>query len=168
MKSKTCCFSGHRPKSLPWGYEERGKKFKKFQKQLKPEIIKAICNGYENFISGMAMGMDMLAAEVVLKLKKKHSNIKLECAIPCTNQTEKWMDSYKNRYEKILSKADKVTMHSDKNYFAGCMQIRNKFMVDNSSLIIALYNGTSGGTKQTLDYAKKQNLNLVIINPNEL
>lgn len=112
----------------------------------------------------MAMGMDMLASEVVLKLKKKNSNIKLECAKPCANQTEKWTDSYKKRYKKILSNADKVKMLSDKNYFDGCMQRRNKYMVDNSSLIIALYNGTSGGTKQTMDYSKKQRLETVEIN----
>lgn len=164
MKEKTCCFTGHRPKSLPWKYKENGKEFKIFSKELTHQIELFINNGYEYFISGMAIGVDLISAEIILKLKKKHPNIKLECAVPCLDQTKGWEKSFINRYNKVIKKADKTTYVSNTHYFNGCMQKRNKYMVDNSSALIAVYDGKSpGGTKQTIDYAKSKQLQTIII-----
>lgn len=162
-KSITCCFTGHRPKSLPWGYIEKGKDFQVFKKSLLKEVQSAIDCGYIYFISGMALGVDMIAAEIILKLKKKHSNIKLECAIPCLNQTSSWQENSIKRYHKILSKADKITTISNTNYFNGCMQKRNEYMLNKSSLLLAVFNGSAGGTKNTVDLAKRKDMNIVII-----
>jgi len=162
-KFYTCCFTGHRPNKLPWGYKEKGIRFLLLKNKLRKTIIKAIKNGYKYFISGMALGSDMICAEIVLKLKKKHPNIELECAIPCINQTEKWLKDSIDRYNYILSKADNVTYVSNKPYFNGCMQKRNKYMIDNSSLLIAVYNGSSGGTKQTIELAKYSKLKICIL-----
>ena len=162
-KFYTCCFTGHRPNKLPWGYKEKGIRFLLLKNKLRKTIIKAIKNGYKYFISGMALGSYMICAEIVLKLKKKHPNIELECAIPCINQTEKWLKDSIDRYNYILSKADNVTYVSNKPYFNGCMQKRNKYMIDNSSLLIAVYNGSSGGTKQTIELAKYSKLKICIL-----
>ena len=134
----------------------------KLKHKLKNEIINAIQFGYNHFITGMALGTDILCAKIVLKLKKKH-DIKLECAIPCLNQTERWTNSDKKNYEIIINQADIKTYVSDKKYYNGCMQKRNRYMVDNSSLIIAHFNGSTGGTKQTIDYAKSKNKKIIII-----
>lgn len=111
----------------------------------------------------MALGIDTICAEIVLELKKKRLDIKLECAIPCKNQTEKWNNKSIKRYNCILSKADKIVYVSSSDYFNGCMQKRNRYMVDNSSLVIAVYAGMGGGTKQTIDYAQKQNIKVWVI-----
>lgn len=144
-KSITCCFTGHRPKALPWGYNEKERKYRKFKNKLKQEIRSSIKSGYGYFISGMALGIDIIVAEMIIELKKKHPTIKLECAIPCLNQTIKWQEDSKERYENILNNADKITYVSTTNYFNGCMQKRNLYMVDNSSLLIAVFNGANGG-----------------------
>ena len=162
-KFYTCCFTGHRPNKLPWGYNEKGIRFFLFKNRLRKAIKESIKNGYNYFISGMALGSDMLCAEIVLNLKKKHPNIMLECAIPCINQTERWLKDSVDRYNTIMSKADKVTYVSNKPYFNGCMQIRNKYMIDNSSLLIAVYNGSSGGTKQTIELAQKNQMKIKLI-----
>ena len=54
---------------------------------------------------------------------------------------------------------------SDRPYFDGCMQKKNKYMIDNSSVLIALFNGKAGGTKITIDYAKQQGLEILVIEP---
>ena len=113
----------------------------------------------------MALGSDILCAKIILELKKKHSNIELECAIPCINQTEKWFGENLKRYQNILSKADKVTYVSSVKYFNGCMMKRNNYMIDNSSLLIAIYNGSPDGTKQTIEKAKQKGLDIKIIEP---
>ena len=45
----------------------------------------------------MALGVDMICAEIVLSLKKKYKNVVLECAIPCLNQEKQWPISAQER-----------------------------------------------------------------------
>ncbi len=165
-KNQTACFTGHRPQKLPWGFNENDVDCLAMKEIAKIEIQNAIINyGITHFISGMAIGFDMIAAELVLELKKDYPFITLECAIPCKEQDKLWRKQQKQRYKNILSQADKVTYVSDRPYFDGCMQKRNKYMIDNSSVLIALFNGETGGTKQTVDYAKETNLTILTIKP---
>lgn len=165
MPNKTCCFTGHRPSALPWRYEESGLRFSTFRTKLKKVIEQAITDGYTNFISGMAEGIDIIAAELIVELRKKYPYITLECAIPCINQTEKWSDFSIQRYNNIKNEADKVTIVSNTLYYNGCMSKRNKYMVDNSSGIIAVFNGKQGGTAQTISMARRQGLKIITIKP---
>jgi len=162
---RICCFTGHRPQSLPWGFNESGLAYLMFKNKLKKAIKIAITDGFTHFISGMALGVDMLAAEIVLELKKKYPNIILECAIPCNNQSCKWPSTSVDRYKQILERADKVTMISDRPYFNGCMQKRNNYMIGKSERVIAVFNGTPGGTAQTIESAQKAGREVVIIKP---
>ena len=67
---RKCCFTGHRPQSLPWGYNESGYDFQVFKNKLKKAIATSINEGFNYFISGMALGVDMIAAELILEFKK--------------------------------------------------------------------------------------------------
>ena len=96
-----CCFTGHRPSQLPWGYNEFGIRCKFFKFRLKRVIMKCIKQNYKHFISGMALGVDIIAAEIVLDLKSHHPDITLECALPCKNQSEKWNDESILRYINV-------------------------------------------------------------------
>lgn len=118
--------------------------------------------GITNFISGMALGVDLDFAETVLKLRNDFP-ITLECAIPCPNQTLNWDVKDKLRYDSILKRADNVKLVSER-YTAECMLKRNRYMVDKSELIIAVFNGIKkGGTWYTINYAKKENKVIVLI-----
>ena len=118
--------------------------------------------GITNFISGMALGVDLDFAETVLKLRNDFP-ITLECAIPCPNQRLNWDVKDKLRYDSILKRADNVKLVSER-YTAECMLKRNRYMVDKSELIIAVFNGIKkGGTWYTINYAKKENKVIVLI-----
>lgn len=47
------------------------------------------------------------------------------------------------------------------------MNKRNKYMVENSSVIIACYNGKPSGTGSTIRFAKENGCNVRIINPED-
>ena len=47
------------------------------------------------------------------------------------------------------------------HYFPGCYQVRKQWVVDRINLVISMFNGQKGGTKDTIDYAMK---NHVLIN----
>ncbi len=165
---KTCCFTGHRPSGLPFKYNEKDPRCIELKNRIRFNITRLITeNGVTNFITGMAMGIDIFAAEEVLKLKNMFPNIKLICAIPCPNQTDGWNSYWCQRYDDILSKASESIVLSQE-YSKACMHIRNRYMVDNSNYIIAVWNGKNGGTSSTLKYAEKKNRKITIINPEEL
>ena len=113
----------------------------------------------------MAIGSDLICASLVLEFKKKYKNVILECAIPCLNQTEKWTETDKLTYKKIIEKADIISYVSKEQYFDGCLKKRNEYMVNKSSLVIAIYNGKVSGTKQTISLANKKGIDVIIIKP---
>ncbi|MFA6867475.1 MAG: SLOG family protein [Clostridia bacterium] len=165
LKPTTCCFTGHRSQKLPWKFNENDKRFFDMKARTKIEIEKAIANGYTTFISGMALGFDMLCAELVLELKKDNPNIKLIGALPCKNQQKLWIHEQQKRYGNLLKQLDGIRCKYDAYNGSECMLERNRYMIDNSSLCIALFNGLHGGTESTINYAKNQGLKLVIIKP---
>ena len=165
---KTCCFTGHRPKTLPWGYDENDLRCVSFKSKLKITLENLIVgHGYIKFISGMAMGADMICAEIVLSLKNIYPYIKLECAVPNYAFTENWAADDVRRYSSILTRADSIRMvNSSKVYSKRDLMLRNIYMVDSSELVIAIYiDGESGGTKNTIDYAGYKNKEVMIIEP---
>lgn len=161
--SKNCCCTGHRPKGFPFKYGIDKQKHTVYLQTLEEKIELAITEyGITNFISGMALGVDMDFAETILKLRNKYP-ITLECAIPCPNQTLKWNDKDKLRYDSILKRADETNFISER-YTPESMLKRNRYMVDKSELVIAVFNGIQkGGTWYTINYAKKENKYIEII-----
>lgn len=164
IRNYTVCFTGHRPQKLPWKFNEKDFRCVDMKNRTKIEIESAIKNGYHTFLCGMALGFDIMCAELVLELKKKYPYIKLIGAIPCKNQSDRWTKNQKERYKKIVKQLDRVRCIYNK-YEDGCMQERNRYMINNSSLVIALFNGLNGGTKKTIEYAKQQGKKIIIIKP---
>ena len=152
---KKCCFTGHRPKSLPWGYDETKEICITFKNKLYNILEGVINDGYTYFINGLAEGFDTIALETLFELKNNGYNIIIEGAIPCKDQEIKWTEKSQNRYRENIKKLDKITYISD-NYTDYCMQQRNDYMIDNSQLIVACYKGTFGGTKSTIKKAQNK------------
>ena len=112
--------------------------------------------GVTTFYNGMAMGFDLLAAEKTLELKRKYPQVKLVLCIPCYMQEKNFSEADKKRYVKIYKKADERVMVSD-TYYRGCMQVRNKYMVDRADALIAYCIKNEGGAANTVRYFKKVN-----------
>ena len=153
--SKICCFTGHRPDKLYMGEKE-------IKKLLESEIDRSIAEGYTSFISGMAMGFDMWAAETVINMRKTHPEIKLVCAVPYKGFERMRNKSEKERYNFVLNNASYVYYLSPK-YTYSCFQFRNMWMVDRSQRVIAAFCGQNGGTKNTIAYAQKNGIEIVNI-----
>ena len=148
-----CCFTGHRPNKLDYSESE-------IKLLLETAIDNAISDGYVTFITGMAEGVDIWAAEIVLEKKKHNTALHLICAIPHPRFEKRRSEYETERYENIIKNTDYVTTISD-NYYRACYQERNIWMVDHSSLVITVFNGTTSGTKNTVDYARKVSVYIV-------
>lgn len=162
-KEKTACLTGHRPKSLPWGYDEGEENCVRFKEELEKIFNGAVDYGVTTFLTGMAEGFDMIGAEILLKIRKNR-NIKVIAVVPCIGQELKWRIEQQKRYKQILQKCDEVITLS-KDYTPTCMNDRNKYMVNNSSICIACWNGKPSGTGNTVRFAKQNGNRIRIINP---
>ncbi len=123
--------------------------------KLKEEINTLLEDGVRIFYNGMAVGFDMLAAEVLLSFKKAYPDLRLVACIPCLEQDKFFSDADKKRYKKLLKKADERIILSNE-YTRGCMQNRDRYMADRAGVMIAHCTKTEGGTAYTVNYFKRK------------
>lgn len=152
MKSKTCCFTGHRtiPKT----------KLPQIKAELEREIENLISIGVTRFWAGGALGFDTLAADTIIGLRETHHEISLFLALPCRNQESRWHSADRDHYKKILNHCN-AYIYLSCEYYNGCMQRRNRFMVDNSDYCIAYISSNKGGTAYTVGYAEHKGINVI-------
>ncbi|MCM1224663.1 MAG: SLOG family protein [Lachnospiraceae bacterium] len=150
----TICATGHRPKTL-YGYDLRDKRWVALQKKFSELLIEKKCT---DAITGMALGVDTVFALAVIDLRdKKKVPINLHCAVPCYNLSEPWFNQADiDRFKYILMMADEVVYVTESDYVSGCLEKRNRYMVDNSDEVLAVWTGASGGTANCIHYAEKQ------------
>lgn len=165
MTANTCAFTGHRPKSFPWKYNESAPDCVLLKEVLAAQIEALADRGVTDFLSGMAQGADLWCSQIVLDLKKKNPALKLHCILPCKGQESKWTASAQECYHLILAQANEV-VYVGQEYSQDCMLERNRWLVDHSSFLLAVYNGTwRSGTGATVRYALKKGQEVIIIDP---
>ena len=156
--------TGHRPEGLGSYSKDTGNK-----------IIKLVINHLQNIevdevISGAAIGYDTYFTLAALSLK-----IPITLAIPFYNQPNKWNSFDKEIYSNIIKRA-KAVIYVDElvgtkynipslkvgEYYNVKMQLRNQYIVDNCTTLLALWNGeTKGGTYNCIKYAQSQNKEII-------
>ena len=150
-----CCFTGHRPERLGMPEAE-------VISSLKKEIRTAITDGFQTFISGMARGVDLWAAEIVLALRDEGAAVRLICASPYRGFENRWSREWQERYRRVMERADLVRFICHE-YSKDCFQRRNQWMVDHSVRVIAVYNGQPSGTRNTIEYARRCEVPVVLL-----
>jgi uncharacterized phage-like protein YoqJ len=176
----TACFTGHRPNKLG-GYDWNNPIMQKLKNQLLNVInTLVIRHGITRFISGGALGTDQAAFWCVHLMKQKHPYIQNIVAVPFEKQDQYWRNEHKYWYRKMLEKADEVvyvdTLEDYRDpqvpigeYSKQKMHKRNEYMVDHSGIIVAVFDGSKGGTYQCLYYARTSYVNqpIWLLNPKQ-
>jgi len=160
----TCCFSGHRPEKLPWRKREDDPRCLRLKEKIRDVAEAVYLSGVTHFICGMARGCDMYFCEELISLREEHPDITIEAAIPCEEQAKTWTEQERSRYFGLIAECDIETLVG-RAYTPDCMIKRNRFMVDNSCVLIAVYDGTLGGTMQTVNYARRKGIDIIQIEP---
>lgn len=159
-RQSACSFTGHRPGKLPWKYNEQDPRCVDLKRRIRDAVEAAYEEGYRHFLCGMAMGCDLYFCECVLALRARRGDVTVEAAVPCPGQASDWPAPEQLRYRMLLSACDFETLVSER-YTSGCMQRRNRYLVDHASLLIAAYDGTAGGTRNTIQYAMGRGIDIV-------
>ena len=150
-----CAFTGHRPEKVI-GSEGR------IIVELRKEILKAIDEGYNVFLTGMSRGVDLWAADIVIELRRYNKELKLMCVIPFEGMEDRWTVDWKKYYNLVRKQADWVHVLSDR-YSPDVYQKRNQWLVNHSTRLIAVFNGDPSGTGNTIQYAHEQGIPVEII-----
>ena len=161
-RESTCCFTGHRPDKLPWRDDEKDPRCVALKERLTAAVEEAYDRGMRHFICGMARGADFYFCEAALALRDRRSGVTVEAALPCEEQAARWKERDRNRYFSLVAQCDYETMVQH-HYDKGCMLRRDRYMVDRSAMIIAVYGGVLGGTMYTLAYAMKKGLEVNVL-----
>lgn len=165
---QSCAFTGHRPKRYSFGHDESDEKCKQIKGLLREYIYTLADVGVHTFYTGMALGVDLWAAEIVLRLKKEREGVRLIAVRPCETQADKWPEEQRERYYNILAECDDEIIVS-KQYTNSCMFERDRRMVDGAAYLLAVYDGVpSGGTAYTVRYARKNKHGVIAIHPDTL
>lgn len=151
--NETVAFTGHRSIDPS--------KVQKVKQELRAKVKALYAKGVRYYLSGMALGFDMLAAEEILSLKAELPSLKLIAIIPFDGQCNRWNYKDQGRYKRILAAADDSIVLSD-GFFKGCYLKRNDFMIDHSCGLIAYYDGGyKGGTFYTFKNAKAKGKDII-------
>jgi uncharacterized phage-like protein YoqJ len=154
MKSieHTACCTGHRflPKVI----------IPTLTQKLDETIARLISQGVSIFLNGGALGFDQLAASAVLRQRETNHDVKLIIMQPCQNQDARWKLEDQLAYRRMLNAADRTVCLSE-HYYDGCMAVRNRMMVEVSSVCVSYLTRGRSGTAQTIRMAREQGLTVI-------
>lgn len=169
IPEQTACVTGRRPKSIP-GYWSRLLVRGQLRDKLLSAITMAHMQGYDTFISGMALGVDQeFFKQAVFVRDENRQPIRVVAAVPCLDQERLWPQPAKFAYRQMLAQADEVITVTELPYSAHLMEVRNRWMIDRSGLVIAAWDDQpTGGTYRAMEYARKQSRDIWTIDLNTL
>ena len=141
--------SGHRPGKLG-GYDLRTRRA---VGALAIEHISRLEPAY--VISGMALGWDQAVAGAAMIL-----GIPVIAAVPFPSQHKRWPANSQSHYLEILDRCSKIVEISKEDPVSShqatvWLDQRNKWMVEHCDRVIALWDGSWGGTFNCIKYARK-------------
>jgi hypothetical protein len=134
--------SGHRPGKLGGYSAEAAARLDRF--------ALATLRDYqpERLISGMALGWDQALARAALAL-----GVPVTAAVPFEGQDALWPAAARDEHARLLSLCDEVVVVCPGGYAPRKMLQRDRWMVDRCTTLLALWNGSPGGTGGTVAYA---------------
>lgn len=146
-RDKTACFTGHR--------QMTGQEAEMASRAIAAQIETLASCGVHHYYAGGAIGFDMIAAQTVVEMRDtRFPELLLTLALPFRGHTARWRSDDRYAFYEVLNRADNVIYISDE-YHRFCMQKRNMYMVDRSSVCLAYLKDDRGGTYNTVKYAKQ-------------
>lgn len=143
MDEKICCVTGHR--NIPADQIDYVKA------SLRREIEKAVEDGFTGFMSGFADGVDQYFAEIVIDLQKDNPDLHLFAAIPIRQRLTSLQKKQKTK--EMLDRCTDIAVIRE-DYHPSVYSHRNRYMVEKSDRVIAVYDGREkGGTVGTIRFA---------------
>lgn len=168
---KSCAITGHRPTRFKFKYNENNTDCKRLKKRLWDQFVLLYEKGVRIFWIGGALGVDMWAGEILLRLKEQpeYKEIELMIALPFEGHDRAWDARSKERMAFLRQHStDTVIVGTAGQDAAGNYRRRNEFMVDHADCLLAVYDNVRSvrsGTGMTVHYAERRRIPVTSIHP---
>lgn len=143
MTDEIIAATGHRPEKLG-GY---GAEIQRDLKHLAKRYF--LVHRPKQVITGMALGWDQAIALACIQL-----HIPFIAALPFEGQEQRWSTEQRGLYFSILMHASEIVTVASGGYSTFKYQARNKWMADHCTRLVALWDGSAGGTANMIRYAQ--------------
>lgn len=170
MRHAACAVTGHRPSRFKFKYSEDYSLCKKIKRAMLEQFKRLYDEqGVRRYYVGGALGVDMWAGELILRLKEQpgYGDIELVVVLPFEGHDAKWDERSKRRMDFLLRMcSDCVVIGKEdcrENYIK-----RNCYMVDHADYLVAVYDNERNlrsGTMQTVRYAQNKGITISFVNP---
>lgn len=170
-------FTGHRPNKLG-GYDLSVQGYLNMQQDLETYIEKNL-EVFDVVVghSGLALGGDTVWSKAILAMKEKYpGRVLFHAEIPMMEQAEAWFkQSDIDFWHEQVERADFTSVygslagrpdHERKRLASKYLNLRNEGMLGHSGVLLALHDGSTGGTGNAVAHAKEINLVTHTVHPN--
>jgi len=150
--------TGHRPERWKTEEERAAPRVALFRalNEIAPTLL----------LSGMARGVDQWACGWILQTDDAYwlggghaCRTKLRAVYPFYRDDARWDYAERHYRQWVVERvADQGLLESEVTVSEsahGAYHARNRYLVDNCDVLVAVYDGGPGGTKYTVDYARK-------------
>ncbi len=155
------CVTGHRPPRIG-GYDPTNP----LRQWVKDQLVQAMDEIRPNVAyTGMALGTDQVFAEICIERK-----IPFIAVLPFKGQDNKWPKESQFIYWRLVHQAREIITVCEPGYAAWKLQRRNERMIEEietDGTVIAVWDGSIGGTANCLTYAKQLRRTIHRIDPKE-
>lgn len=149
---KGCALTGHRTLGKDFSVEKL--------KTVLSDLVEK--ENITSFYCGMAMGFDLTACEILLKMKESNPSLKVVACIPCPEQAKYYPPHIGEKYRQLVALCDERVVLSPQ-YTVACMHIRNHYMVNHARFLVAYCTRDKGGTAYTVRYAIKNGVPIIYV-----
>lgn len=166
---KVCTITGHRPTRFKFKYKETNNGCKRLKRRIREQLVLLYERGVRVFWVGGALGVDMWAGEILLEMQllPEYRDLELHIALPCPKHDSAWdVRSQKRMAALIRHSAECVIVGDSLN--AANYQRRNRYMVDRSDVMLAVYDNDRSirsGTGMTVHYAQQKGIPIILVHP---
>lgn len=167
---KICAVTGHRPMRFRFKYDERHTDCKRLKKRIRDQCMELYQKGVRQFWTGGAMGVDMWAGEILLRLKEapEYQELQLFMALPFQGHDADWDERSRSRLQFLLTHCDGSVILGTASRISESYRRRNHYIVDRADILLAVYDQESkarSGTGMTVRYAARQGKPIILIRP---
>lgn len=167
MLLNTCAIIGDKPSRFSFGYDEEHPYCLQIKNALLEQISALYFNGIRRFITGCDQGAAMWAGEVVAQVKQRVPDMELVCVLPYENQSARWSADFQTRH-LALRQASTMEIVLQPHFSEDCYARRNRFIVNNASFIVAVFDqkeALKGQTRCTIEYARAKGRGIIYVDP---
>lgn len=168
-------FTGHRPKKLGGYGQGESSVVARNVRAVLGLLVHRIAEAHPGgvtFLSGMAQGVDTWAAEAVLEWRDVgRIPVRLVAVVPFEGQERIWPPPAQEGYRAILARADEVITlerperRPSRDEVRGWLYARNHWIADRAELLVAVFDGSPGGTAETVRYAEQRGVPVLRLDP---